>query len=76
MLRENERPESETIELTPFRYQCASCGEEMQFDYSNHRTVVRARGLLRLGIKVLRCHTRKCPLWHMPYHPEGEPNLK
>jgi hypothetical protein len=41
-------------------------------DYDNYRTVTTLEGLVRLRLKVRRCHHEKCGRHLRPYRPEAE----
>lgn len=73
MARKAARPEpiaSHTIES--LSTQCASCGGKLYPDYDNYRTVTTLQGLVRLKLKIRRCHDRGCARFHKPYRPEEE----
>ena len=73
MARTAPRPEP-TAEQTlhPVARQCPGCGRPMRADYDNRRTVATLGGVLRLRLKVRRCHNPGCSLFRKPYRPEEE----
>ena len=51
---------------------CSSCGQKMWSDYDNQRTIRTLEGIVRLSLKVKRCHNRDCERYHQVYRPEEE----
>lgn len=58
--------------LTTLRKNCAECGKRMWADYDNRRTITTLSGLVRLKLKVRRCHNEQCSRYLKPYRPEAE----
>lgn len=58
--------------LRALRKNCPECGKRMWADYDNWRTVTTLSGLVRLRLKVRRCHTHGCSRHLQPYRPEAE----
>jgi len=58
--------------LTARRRNCPGCGQRMWADYDNWRTVTTLAGLVRLRLKVRRCHNDQCSRYLQPYRPEAE----
>ena len=58
--------------LTALRKNCPECGRHMWADYDNWRTVTTLSGLVRLRLKVRRCHNDQCSRYLQPYRPEAE----
>jgi hypothetical protein len=56
--------------LSPVVEHCPACGQFRRVAYLEHRTVVRLDGVWRLTMRVRRCRTATCPLYHRPYRPE------
>jgi hypothetical protein len=54
---------------------CPHCERPTRADYTNYRTVSRLDGVLRLALRIRRCHTADCPLRLRPYRPEAEGRL-
>lgn len=73
MARRNARPTpTQEQVLEPVCTACPLCGKPMWADYSNHRTLVTLRGLLRLRLRIRRCPHADCPRYRRPYRPEAE----
>ena len=76
MARRTPRPRPTlTQTLTPVTVTCPHCRRPTRADYTNYRTVSRLDGVLRLTLRVRRCHTADCPLRLRPYRPEAEGRL-
>jgi hypothetical protein len=76
MARRTPRPRpSQTRTLAPVTVICPHCKRPTRADYTNFRTVSRLDGVLRLALRVRRCHTTDCPLRLRPYRPEAEGRL-
>jgi hypothetical protein len=58
--------------LTARRRNCPGCGHRMWADYDNWRTVTTLAGLVRLRLKIRRCHNDQCSRYLQPYRPEAE----
>ena len=58
--------------LTALRKNCPECDKRMWVDYDNWRTVTTLLGLVRLRLKVRRCHNDQCSRYLQPYRPEAE----
>lgn len=58
--------------LTTLRRNCPECGKRMWADYDNGRTITTLSGLVRLKLKVRRCHTEGYSRYLKPYRPEAE----
>lgn len=73
MARKSCRPKP-TVErvLQPLRRRCPSCGQRMQVQYHNYRTVTTLKDVVRLTLKIRRCVNVSCASFHKPYRPEGE----
>lgn len=73
MARKAARP-APTAEQTlqPLARDCPVCGRPLRSDYDNWRTVTTLDQVLRLRLKVRRCHNRECGRFHKPYRPEQE----
>lgn len=54
------------------RKTCACCGRPTKVDYENDRTVVTLKGIVRLVMKIRRCHNLKCAFFLRPMRPESE----
>lgn len=44
----------------------------MWADYDNHRDVTTLEGVVRLRLKIRRCHNPDCERYHQAYRPEAE----
>lgn len=67
MARKAARPEpTRTKQLRTLRTNCPHCGKRLWADYDNHRTVTTLEGLLRLTLKIRRCHHPSCDAYHRP----------
>src|SRR3954463_15333538 len=64
------KPADEQI-LVPLRCACPECGRVMRIRYSNHRSIVSLRGLVRVRLKIRRCESRTCGRYHQAWRPEG-----
>ena len=53
------KPADEQI-LVPVHVTCPECGRVMRIRYSNHRSIVSLRGLVRVRLKIRRCESRSC----------------
>ena len=73
MARKAPRP-TPTAERTlhPLARDCPACGLPLRSDYDNWRTVTTLDQVLRLRLKVRRCHNRSCGRFHKPCRPEEE----
>ncbi|MHB8974792.1 MAG: transposase [Pirellulaceae bacterium] len=75
-------PEVYDCELDSFLRQCPECGSNMTADYRNRRTVIlptraarmsrRVGLILRLSLRIRRCHNSSCNRFLAPYRPEAE----
>jgi hypothetical protein len=73
LARRHRRPAaSARVTLEPQRIACVECGGPLWVAYHNQRTVTTLDGLTHLTLKIRRCQTRSCPLYHHPYRPEEE----
>ena len=73
MARKAARPEPTAEQtLEPLARDCPGCGGPLRSDYDNWRTVTTLERVVRLRLKVRRCHHRDCPRFHKPYRPEQE----
>lgn len=73
MARKAARPEPDFEKtLTTLRKNCPECGCRMWADYDNGRTITSLTGLVRLTLKVRRCHHEECSRHLKPYRPEAE----
>lgn len=65
---------SATVEKTlkPLRERCLVCRGRMGIDYENERTVATLDGVVRLRMKIRRCHDPECVRYRRPYRPEAE----
>jgi hypothetical protein len=61
--------------LKPVTTHCPECGQRLDFDYANYRTVTTLDGVTRLTLQVRRCHEPRCPRYHQPFRPEAEPHF-
>jgi hypothetical protein len=68
------KPVDEQI-LVPLRCACPECGRVMRIRYSNHRSIVSLRGLVRVRLRIRRCGSRRCGRYHQAWRPEGEAAL-
>jgi hypothetical protein len=76
MARKASRPDPTAEQtLRPVLEACPHCGGPLRFDYDNWRTVSTLGPVLRLRLKVARCHGRTCTRFHKPYRPEAEGRL-
>jgi Transposase, Mutator family len=76
MARRTPRPRpTQAQTLTPVTVTCPHCQRPTRADYTNFRTVSRLDGVLRLALRVRRCHTPDCPLRLRSYRPEAEGRL-
>jgi hypothetical protein len=64
-------PDSEK-KLATLRKNCPECSCRMWADYDNRRTITTLTSLVRLTLKVRRCHNDKCSRYLVPYRPEAE----
>lgn len=60
----------QTLELSMDR--CVACGSRLRADYDNYRTVVTLGGLVRLRLRIRRCHCQGCVRSLVPCRPEAE----
>jgi len=51
------------------------CGQRLWVTYHNYRTLTTLEGVVRLRLKIRRCHTPDCERYHKPYRPEAEGRL-
>lgn len=58
--------------LKPGRELCPVCRGRMWVDYENVRTVTMLDGIVRLRMKIRRCHDPECVRYRRPYRPEAE----
>jgi hypothetical protein len=73
MARTVSRPQADfTFDLSVLYHDCPACQQRMWADYTNRRTVATLGGLIRLLLRVRRCHQRDCPRYLQPYRPESE----
>jgi len=73
MARKAARPAATSERLMRcLRSRCPACGGKMWADYDNLRTVTTLQGLVRLRLKVRRCHYDACERQLRPYRPELE----
>lgn len=73
MARKAARAQADLVKtLQAVRVRCPECGRRMWGDYDNYRTVTTLEGLVRLRLKVRRCHQEKCGRHLRPYRPEAE----
>ena len=73
MARTAPRPKpTEERTLQPLTHDCAACGRRTWADYDNHRTVTTLAGLVRLRLRVRRCHNADCRRHLAPCRPEAE----
>lgn len=73
MARKAARPKASSEKtLQPLRERCPECGGRMWVDYENVRTVTRLDGVVRLRLRIRRCHNAECLRHLRPYRPEGE----
>ena len=70
MARKAARPEPDFE--TTLRKNCPECGCRMWVVYDNGRTIMSLTGLVRLTLKVRRCHNEECSRHLTPYRPEAE----
>jgi hypothetical protein len=76
MARRTPRPRPTlTQTLTPVVRTCPGCQLPLAADYTNYRTVTRLDGVLRLALRIRRCHHQACPRYRLPYRPEAEPHF-
>src|SRR5688500_18688904 len=68
------KPADEQI-LVPVHVTCPECGRVMRIRYSNHRSIVSLRGLVRVRLKIRRCEDRSCGRYHQAWRPEAEAAL-
>src|SRR5688500_7568839 len=68
------KPADEQI-LVPVHVTCPECGRVMRICYSNHRSIVSLRGLVRVRLKIRRCEDRSCGRYHQAWRPEAEAAL-
>ena len=73
MARRTCRPvPSRAVTLAPLATACPTCGKGLWVAYHRHRTVVTLEGLCRLTLVIRRCHTPRCPRYHVACQPEEE----
>lgn len=65
------RPAAERV-LEPLSDRCPDCGHRTWADYENRRTVTTLNEVVRLRLKVRRCHHARCPRYLKPCRPEAE----
>lgn len=61
--------------LMPRATTCVECGGPLRWDYDNRRTVTTLEDVIRLTLKIHRCHSRSCGRYLRPYRPEEEGRL-
>jgi len=73
MARRTRRPAATHHQLLePCRARCVHCGGPLWVVYHGRRTVTTLDGVWRLTLRVRRCITPPCPLYHQAYRPEEE----
>ena len=73
MVRKTSVPQAnQKLLLECIHQNCPSCGQKMWSDYDNQRTIRTLEGIVRLTLKVKRCHNRDCERYHQVYRPEEE----
>ena len=73
MARTASRPEpTEERTLEPVTRDCPACGRRTWADYDNRRTVTTLAGVIRLRLRVRRCHNPACRRHLAPCRPEAE----
>lgn len=65
-------PATSEQELATLRRRCPECGHTLWADYDNFRTVTLLTGVVRLRLRIRRCHHADCSRHLRPYRPEGE----
>jgi hypothetical protein len=72
-MRTRSRPHHQhTLRLAPLTQHCPECGHTLWNAYDTRRTITTLDGLVRLVLRVRRCHNPSCPRFHQPYRPETE----
>src|ERR1700688_19860 len=61
--------------LKPVTSHCPECGQRLEFDYANYRTVTTLDAVTRLTLQIRRCPQARCARYHQPYRPEAEPHF-
>src|SRR5262245_17781404 len=61
--------------LKPVATQCPECGQRLDLDYANYRTVTPLDAVTRLTLQIRRCPNSACSRYHRPYRPEAEPHF-
>jgi hypothetical protein len=76
MARKAPRPAATTFRtLETLRPTCPQCGGKLWSDYDNVRTITTLTEVVRLTLKVRRCHSPTCGRYLKPYRPEEEGRL-
>lgn len=76
MARKVKRPAPTTYHtLVPLTTTCVQCGSPLRWDYDNRRTITTLEEVIRLTLKIHRCHNRTCSRYRWPYRPEAEGQL-
>ena len=73
MARRTHRPApTRTYRLTPWRTECAQCGQPLWVAYTGRRCVTTLQGVCQLTLSVRACYNPGCSLYRRPYRPEEE----
>src|SRR5262245_41772070 len=58
--------------LKPVATQCPECGQRLDFDYANYRTVTTLDAVTRLTLQIRLSPNSACSRYHRPYRPEAD----
>jgi hypothetical protein len=73
MARRTRRPLATRDQfLEPCHDRCPQCSGPLWIVYHCHRKITRLDAVWRLTLRIRRCVTPTCPLYHRPYRPEEE----
>ena len=73
MARNRPQPEADREEvLECVQENCPHCDKKMWNKYDNYRTVRTLSGVVRLRLKIRRCHNEDCERFGCVYRPEAE----
>ena len=74
-MRTRPRPRPKhSLHLSPLTNYCPECGHTLWNAYDTRRAITTLDGVVRLVLRVRRCHNPACSRFHQPYRPETEPH--
>src|SRR5579864_4852663 len=76
MARTRARPRpNRALTLAPVTSRCPACEQSLWAAYDNYRTVTTLDSVLRLTLRIRRCHNPACSRFLLPFRPEAEAHL-